>query len=74
MDKDRMQDKFENKKDEFEGVGQEKKGDVNETVGDLRNDDEQQAEGQADQVGGKVKKGFADAKEKVQDFVNKNTD
>ncbi len=73
MDKDRMKDKIDNKTDEFEGLGQEKKGDINEAVGDLRNDEEQQADGQADQIAGKVKKGFADAKEKVQDFVDKNT-
>lgn len=66
--KEHMMDK--NDKDKFEGFAQEKKGDVKETVGNIRGDENQEAEGQGDQLMGKVKKGFADAKDKVQDAVD----
>lgn len=55
----------DNKKDKFEGLAQDKKGEAKEAIGNLRNDEDQQAEGQADQAGGKLKKGFADAKDAV---------
>lgn len=61
---------MDNKKDKFEGLTQDKKGEAKETVGKLRNDEDQQAEGQLDQAGGKVKGGLADAKGKFQDAVD----
>lgn len=55
----------DNKRDKFEGLTQNKKGEAKETLGDIRNDEDQRAEGQADQAGGKLKKNFADAKDAI---------
>jgi uncharacterized protein YjbJ (UPF0337 family) len=63
-------DKFDNKKDQFEGLAEEKKGEGKEFVGKLRDDESQEAEGELDQLTGKLKKGFADAKDKVEDFMD----
>ena len=55
----------DNKRDKLEGLAQDKKGEAKETLGDIRNDENQRAEGQAEQAGGKLKKGFADAKDAI---------
>jgi uncharacterized protein YjbJ (UPF0337 family) len=61
-------------RDRIEGMFDEKKGDVKEGLGKLRDDENQESEGQVDQAKGNVKQGVADAKDKVDDFVKKNTD
>lgn len=61
-------------KNRIEGAIEEKKGEGKEKLGELRNDSDQQAEGQADQASGGVKKGIADLKDKVSGTVKKATD
>lgn len=59
-----------NDKNKAEGFGEEKKGDIKEGLGKLRGDENQEAEGKADQMSGKVKQGVADAKDKISDAVD----
>jgi uncharacterized protein YjbJ (UPF0337 family) len=47
------------------------KGRAKEAVGDLTDDDDLQTEGKKDQLGAKVKEFAEDAKEKVEDVVDK---
>ena len=61
-------------RDRIEGSVDEAKGRVKSAAGELTGDRDLQAEGEADQLGGKVKKGIADAKDKVDDLVRKATD
>ena len=60
-------------KNRIEGTFEEHKGEVTEKIGDLRNDEQQESEGQADQVSGEVKQGVADLKDKVSDTIKKAT-
>jgi len=62
---------MEEKKDKLSGQFTEGKGDLKESIGDLRGDEQQQAEGKTDQVKGKVDQGVADLKEKAGDFIDK---
>ena len=51
--------------DQSEGRLKDMGGKIKETVGDLTGNKDMEAEGQADQVEGKVQKGFGDAKEEL---------
>jgi uncharacterized protein YjbJ (UPF0337 family) len=59
--------------DRIEGTVDEIKGRGKSALGELTGDDQKRAEGQADQTEGKVKKGMADVKDKVDDAVKKVT-
>ncbi|UWQ22768.1 CsbD family protein [Jannaschia sp. W003] len=50
-----------------EGKGKDLGGKLKEEAGDLLGNDKMKREGQADQVEGKVQKGYGDAKEKLKD-------
>lgn len=60
-------------KNRIEGTFEEHKGEVTEKLGDLRNDKQQESEGQADQASGEMKQGLADLKDKVSDTIKKAT-
>ncbi|MEM7488224.1 MAG: CsbD family protein [Pseudomonadota bacterium] len=53
--------------DQTEGKGKDLGGKLKEEAGDLLGDKEMKREGQADQVEGKVQKGFGDMKEDLKD-------
>jgi uncharacterized protein YjbJ (UPF0337 family) len=61
-------------KDRIEGTVDEAKGRVKSAAGELTGDRDLQAEGEADQMSGKIKQGIADAKDKVDHLVRKVTD
>ena len=61
-------------KDRLEGTLDEMTGRGKSAVGDLTGDDETRAEGDAQQAEGKLQKGLADVKDKVDDAVKKVTD
>ncbi len=54
-----------------EGAVDKASGNVKETVGQVTGDDQTQAEGTFDKIKGEVKEGFADAKDKVDEMVDK---
>lgn len=58
-------------RDRIEGVVDEAKGRGKSTWGEATGDEDKQAEGEADQLSGKIKQGIADAKDKVDDAVKK---
>lgn len=60
-------------KNRVEGATDKFKGGAKETLGDVRNDEDQQAEGKADQTKGDAKQGLADVKDKVSDVIKKAT-
>lgn len=60
-------------KDRVEGLIDEKKGDTKESLGKLRDDEQQEHEGKADQAEGGLQQGLADVKDKVSDTVKKAT-
>lgn len=57
--------------DQVKGTATDLKGKAKETWGKVTNNPDTQAEGVADQVEGKVQKGYGDAKEAVKDAVKK---
>jgi uncharacterized protein YjbJ (UPF0337 family) len=59
--------------DRIEGTVDEIKGRGKSAWGELTDDDQKRAEVQADQTEGKIKKGMADVKDKVDDAVKKVT-
>lgn len=61
-------------KDQVAGRAQEAKGNLKEGAGKVLGNEQMEAEGKADQVGGKVQKNVGDAKEKTKDVVNKGID
>lgn len=61
---DANQDRLEGKKDEALGRGKA-------ALGELTGDDQAQAEGEKDQSKGQAKQGLADAKDTVNDAINK---
>lgn len=63
---DSSRDRIEGRVDELTGRGQS-------ALGDLTNDDQQRAEGDANQTEGKLQQGMADVKDKVDDVVKKLT-
>ena len=63
---DSTRDRIEGKIDELTGRGKS-------AVGDLTDDDQKRAEGDAQQSEGKLKQGLADVKDKVDDVVKKVT-
>ena len=58
-------------KDQVKGVAKDIEGTIQEKVGQLTGDKEQQAKGLGKQIAGNVQKGVGDAKEVVKDAVNK---
>ena len=54
-----------------EGKGDEIKGRVKQAAGDLTDNDDLKREGKADEAGGKVKQAVEDAKDKVEEGVDK---
>ncbi len=56
-------------KDRVTGHVDEAKGKAKSAVGDVTGDDQTKAEGQMDQVTGKIKQGVADLKDKANDVV-----
>jgi len=60
-------------RDRIEGFAQENKGKAKEAFGDVTGDERTQSEGEADQAMGNLKKGVADAKDKLGDMVKKAT-
>lgn len=52
-------------KDEVRGKADEMKGRAKQAVGDLTNDDQQRAEGVADEIAGHVEKGVGTARRKA---------
>ena len=58
-------------KDQVEGAAEEGKGKIKEVAGDLTGNKSLEAEGQVDQVKGKVQKNYGDAKEDVKDTIDK---
>ena len=63
---DQSRDRIEGKVDELTGRGKS-------AWGELSGDEETQAEGDADQLGGQAQQGLADVKDKVDDAVKKVT-
>ena len=61
-------------KDRLEGTLDEMTGRGKSALGDLTDDEETRAEGDAQQAEGQFKQGLADAKDKVDDAVKKVTD
>ena len=61
-------------RDRIEGTMEEVKGRGKSAWGEMTDDQETKAEGEADQMAGKMKQGMADAKDKVDDMVRKATD
>ena len=60
-------------RDRIEGTVDDLKGRSRSAWGELADDDEQRAEGDADQAEGALKKGMANVKDKVDDAVKKVT-
>lgn len=60
-------------KNRIEGAFDDKKGEAKETLGQLRDDKQQESEGKTDQAQGDAKQGLADLKDKVSDAVKKAT-
>jgi uncharacterized protein YjbJ (UPF0337 family) len=60
-------------RDRIEGTLDEAKGRGKAAWGEATDDDKAKAEGEGDQLMGKVKQGLADAKDKVGDAVDKVT-
>jgi len=58
-------------KDQVSGRAEEVKGTIKEAVGKATDNDRLKAQGKADQLTGKVKAGYGDAKEKVKDAIDK---
>jgi len=63
---DSSRDRIDGKVDELTGRGKS-------AVGDLTDNDETRAEGDAQQGEGKIKQGIADVKDKIDDVVKKVT-
>lgn len=62
---------MEEKKDKLTGQFKESKGDLKEGVGAATDNERLEGEGKADQAGGKLEQGIADAKEKAGDLIDK---
>ncbi len=58
-------------KDEIEGKGKQIKGAVKDKVGELTNNPELEAEGEAENTTGKVQQGYGEAKRKTGAAVEK---
>jgi uncharacterized protein YjbJ (UPF0337 family) len=58
-------------KDQVKGRAEEVKGKIKEAAGKTVGNDRLEAEGKVDQLTGKVKAGYGDAKEKVKDAIDK---
>lgn len=57
-------------RDRIEGAFDKAKGSVKEGLGDVRDDESQQAEGKADQAKGSLKEKMGDAKDAVSDAID----
>ena len=57
--------------DQIKGRAEEAKGKIKEVTGRVIGNPDLEAEGDADQVAGKVQKTYGDAKDKVADELNK---
>ena len=57
--------------DQVKGRAEEAKGKIKEVTGRVVGNPDLEAEGDADQVAGKVQKTYGDAKDKVSDQLNK---
>ena len=60
-------------RDRVQGFADEQKGKAKEAFGDLRGDEDQQAEGEVDQAKGQAKQTIADVKDKIGDAAKKLT-
>ncbi|HEV2068092.1 MAG TPA: CsbD family protein [Thermomicrobiales bacterium] len=60
-------------KNRIEGTFEEHRGKAKETLGDLRDDKQQETEGKSDQASGDLKQSLADVKDKVSDTIKKAT-
>lgn len=58
-------------KDQVSGRAEDVKGKIKEAVGKATDNDRLKAQGKTDQLTGKVKAGYGDAKEKVKDAIDK---
>jgi len=58
-------------KDQVKGAAEQGKGKVKEAAGNLTGNKSLEREGEADQVKGKVQKNYGDAKENVEDGIDK---
>ena len=56
-------------RDEMEGKWDQAKGKIKETVGEVTDDRDLEAEGRADNAGGDVKEGFGKARRKVGEAI-----
>ncbi|MGI8403529.1 MAG: CsbD family protein [Thermomicrobiales bacterium] len=61
-------------KDRIEGTGDKVSGNVKEGLGKLTRDKETESEGKGEQAKGGIKQGLADAKDKVNEAVDKVKD
>jgi uncharacterized protein YjbJ (UPF0337 family) len=61
-------------KDRIEGKVDKAKGYVKDKAGEILNDPELEAEGEAERVKGEVKEQFGKAKDKVRDVVDEATE
>lgn len=56
-------------RDEMEGKWDQAKGKTKETIGNVLDDEELEAEGRAEHAGGKVEEGFGKARRKVGEVI-----
>ena len=61
-------------KDRIEGKVEKAKGYIKDKAGELINDPDLEAEGEAERVEGEIKDRIGQAKDKVRDIVDKATD
>jgi uncharacterized protein YjbJ (UPF0337 family) len=61
-------------KDEIKGKAEKAKGYVKEKAGELIDDPELEAEGEAERAGGELREGYGKAKRKVGEAIDKLTD
>jgi uncharacterized protein YjbJ (UPF0337 family) len=61
-------------KDEIKGKAEQAKGYVKNKAGELIDDPELEAEGEAERAGGELREGYGKAKRKVGEAVDKLTD
>jgi uncharacterized protein YjbJ (UPF0337 family) len=61
-------------KDEIKGKAEKAKGYVKDKTGELIEDPELEAEGEAERAGGELREGYGKAKRKVGEAVDKLTD
>jgi uncharacterized protein YjbJ (UPF0337 family) len=61
-------------KDEIKGKAEKAKGYVKDKAGELIDDPELEAEGEAERAGGELREGYGKAKRKVGEAIDKLTD